>query len=91
MNGDYISLANVENLEHSETRGKYHNIPVMYLFNKTGHYCRINLLVGGETADIGKWPLTQDVNKSGKNFQMRKNRFFSLLVHKNLIQYDEEW
>ena len=35
--------------------------------------------------------LTQDVNKSGKNFQMIKIRFFSLLVHKNLIQYDEEW
>ena len=30
--------------------------------------------------------LTQDVNKSGKNFQMRKIRFFSLLAHKNLIQ-----
>ncbi len=30
--------------------------------------------------------LTQDVNKSGKNFQMRKIRFFSLLGHKNLIQ-----
>ncbi len=30
--------------------------------------------------------LTQDVNKSGKNFQLRKIRFFSLLVHKNLIQ-----
>ena len=32
--------------------------------------------------------LTQDVNKSGKNFQMRKNRFFSVLAHKNLIQYN---
>ncbi len=35
--------------------------------------------------------LTQDVNESGKNFQMRKMRCFSLLAHKNLIQYDEEW
>ena len=34
--------------------------------------------------------LTQDFNKSGKKFQMRKIRFFSLLAHKNLIQYDEE-
>ena len=32
--------------------------------------------------------LTQDFNKSGKNFQMRKNRFFSSLAHNNLIQYD---
>ncbi len=28
--------------------------------------------------------LTQDVNKSGKIFQMRKIGFFSLLAHKNL-------
>ncbi len=32
--------------------------------------------------------LSQDVNKSGKSFQMRKIRFFSLLAHKNLIQYE---
>ncbi len=32
--------------------------------------------------------LTQDVNKSGKNFQMRKIRFFSLPIHENLIQCD---
>ena len=30
----------------------------MYLCNKTSHYGRMNLLVEGGTADIGKWPLT---------------------------------
>ena len=35
--------------------------------------------------------LTQDVNKSRKNLEMRKIRFFSKPAHENLIQYDEEW
>ncbi len=49
------------------------------------------LLTLNSAIDFLIYCLTQDVNKSGKNFQMRKIRFFSLLVHKNLIQYDEEW
>ena len=32
---------------------------------------------------------TQDFNKSGKNFQMRKIRFFSLPAHENLMQISE--
>ena len=39
-------------------------------------------------AQLPNGPLTQDVNKSGKNSQMGKIRFFSLPAHKNLIQYD---
>ena len=33
--------------------------------------------------------LTQDVNKSGKDFQMRKIGFLLLPAHENLIQYDQ--
>ena len=43
----------------------------------------------GASFSIFMWKghLTQDFNKSGKKYQMREIRIFSLLVHKNLIQY----